>query len=200
MAEETISVNRAPVLTLWGAVVAARLGYSWEEALTLGKAVAGLNAQAKGRSLGIYSQPKAEESAEPGKLEPKGAERSSGVPKKTGLGEDFWVQLVGRPVPVKRVEGGIRAVVKDQPIEPAGVQRYLESKFGEHLAPVQAAMEELAASYSEEDLADFAYGMYERFRPIIPPGKRGWGARGALRLELIRKLVGKSRGSGIGSR
>ena len=33
-----ISINRAPVLTLWAAVVAERLGFEWEEALTLGRA------------------------------------------------------------------------------------------------------------------------------------------------------------------
>lgn len=42
---KTISINRAPVLTLWAVVVARRLGFRKAEALTLGKAVAGLNAQ-----------------------------------------------------------------------------------------------------------------------------------------------------------
>jgi len=41
---DTIKINRAPVLTLWAAVVAKRLGFKWNEALTLGRAVAGLNA------------------------------------------------------------------------------------------------------------------------------------------------------------
>ena len=53
MARHEININRAPVMTLWAAVVAERLGFDWEEALTLGKAVAGLNAQSKGRRLGI---------------------------------------------------------------------------------------------------------------------------------------------------
>ena len=48
-----IKINRAPVLTLWAAVVAQRLGFDWNAALTLGRAVAGLNAYAKGRALGI---------------------------------------------------------------------------------------------------------------------------------------------------
>src|SRR5262249_23757788 len=45
MATKTVSINRAPVLTLWAAVVAERLGFDEDEALTLGKVVAGLNAQ-----------------------------------------------------------------------------------------------------------------------------------------------------------
>jgi hypothetical protein len=44
MTSETISINRATVLTLWAAVVAQRLGFAEDEALTLGRAVAGLNA------------------------------------------------------------------------------------------------------------------------------------------------------------
>lgn len=35
----TIQINHAPVLTLWGVIVAERLGFKHEEALTLGKAV-----------------------------------------------------------------------------------------------------------------------------------------------------------------
>jgi len=50
MPTRTISINRAPVLTLWAAVVAQRLGFNEGEALSLGKALAGLNAQAKGRT------------------------------------------------------------------------------------------------------------------------------------------------------
>src|SRR5687768_12625118 len=52
--KHTIRVNRAPVLTLWAAVVAERLSFDREAALTLGRAVAGTSAQMKGRALGIY--------------------------------------------------------------------------------------------------------------------------------------------------
>jgi hypothetical protein len=50
----TIYINRAPVLTLWAAVVAERLGFRRDESLTLGRAVAGLNAYSKGVSLGLF--------------------------------------------------------------------------------------------------------------------------------------------------
>ena len=49
MAKKKIKISRAPVLALWAAIVAGRLGYNKNEALTFGKAVAGLNAQSKGR-------------------------------------------------------------------------------------------------------------------------------------------------------
>src|SRR4051812_24765632 len=50
--ENRIHVNRAPVLTLWAAVVAERLGFERDEALTLGRALAGLTAHAKGAGAG----------------------------------------------------------------------------------------------------------------------------------------------------
>lgn len=175
MAENAIRINRAPVLTLWGVVVAHRMGFAHDEALTLGKAMAGLNAQSKGRSLGIFGPPKALE---------------AGAPKRRGLGEEFWVELCGRAVPAKNTADGVRAVVKDQPINPAAVQRYLGSKFGEDFEAVRSAMEELAAAFEPEKLALAAYGLYEKFRPRIAAGVRGWGQAGELDLDLLRSLAG----------
>jgi len=54
MTERNILINRAPVLTLWATNVAYRLGFEKDEALSLGKAVAGLNAQSKTQRLGIF--------------------------------------------------------------------------------------------------------------------------------------------------
>lgn len=177
MAEHTIMMNRAPVLTLWAAVVAERLGFDREAALSLGKALSGLNAQSKGRMLGIF---------QPGKG-PHG-----GPPKKAGLGEEFWIELCGRPLPAKNTDEGIRAVVKDQPIDPAKAHTYLEQKFGDDLQAVREAMESLAGSFEPEELADRAYSLYETFRPQIPRGKRGWGAKAKLDLELIRSLTNRT--------
>ena len=178
MGEDVVEVNRAPVLTLWASVVAERLGFGRDEALTMGKAVAGLNAQTKGRMLGIYGKPKAPE--------------RGGPPKKVGLGEEFWVEICGRPVPAKNTEDGVRAVVKDKPIEPAKVEKYLSGKFGERLDDVRAAMAHLAGAFEPEDLADAAYELYETFRPKISSGKRGWGQKGDLDLGLIRSLAAEA--------
>jgi len=175
MAAQAVKINRAPVLTLWAAVVAERLGYDRETALTLGRAVAGLNAQSKGRMLGIFGPPKGPE--------------GGGHPRKVGLGEDFWIDLCGRGVPVKKTEDGVRAVTKDKPISPATVRKYLEGKFGEDLPAVRSAMTELAGAFEAEELSAVAYSLYETFRPTIPPGQRGWGARGKLDLDLIRSLA-----------
>ena len=85
-----IRINRAPMLTLWAAVVAERLGFDHSFALTLGQAVAGLSAYAKGVSLGI--------------LEPRPdliRERGD----RLGEGEGMVVDLLGRAVPVVRTRG-----------------------------------------------------------------------------------------------
>jgi hypothetical protein len=176
MTREVVSVNRAPVLTLWAAVVAECLGYDHEAALTLGKAVAGLNAQSKGRRLGIFKPAERPEEAPPKKVRP---------------GEQFWVQLLGRAIPAMATPGGIRAVVEDRTIEPRSVERYLEGKFGEALESVRRAMNELARAFKPEDLAKHAFSLYEGFRPAIPEGVRGWGAKGELDLDRLRALSEK---------
>jgi hypothetical protein len=168
-----ITVNRAPVLTLWAAVVAERLGFDRDAALTLGKAVAGLNAQAKGRHLGIFKP----------RTGPHG-----GPPKKSGLGEEFWIDLCGRAIPAKQTVGGVRAVVKDDPIEPDAVQAYLERSFGDELASVRAAMERLARSFQTDVLTRDAFSLYESFRPAVARGQAGWGQKGTLDLEKILGL------------
>lgn len=47
--EQFVKINRAPVLTLWVAVVAERQGFSKEAGMTFGKAISGMLAQSKGR-------------------------------------------------------------------------------------------------------------------------------------------------------
>ncbi len=175
MGDDVVTINRAPVLTLWAAVVAERMGWDWDCALTLGKAMAGLQAQAKGRTLGIYSPPKS------------GGE--GGAPKKGGLGEEFWVQVCGRAVPALHTPEGPRACVKDKAIEPAKVTKYLQGKFGERLDAALDAMRELAAAYGEDELPEAAFGLYEQFRPDIPKGKKGWGRAGELDLAKIRTMA-----------
>jgi hypothetical protein len=175
MATHKVQINRAPVLTLWATVVAERLGYDREAALTLGKAVAGLNAQAKGRRLGIFEEP----------TDAREARESSGKE----LGKAFLVALLGRSVPSVTTKDGLRATLKGQPIDPKRVRRYLQQKFGKDLADVQAAMEDLVQAYPPEQLAAQAYALYERFRPDVPEGTKGWGAAGELDLDGIRALA-----------
>jgi hypothetical protein len=166
-----ITVNRAPVLTLWAAVVAERLGFDRDEALTMGRVVAGLNAYAKGKSLGLF------------KPAPEDVRRER---ERLARGAQMHVDLLHRAVPVARTPEGLRALAKGKPIAPASVQRYLQSKFGEALGPVEEAMNELARALPVDELSHRAYALYEIFRPAVPPGVRGWGAAGVLDLGRIR--------------
>src|SRR5689334_16388962 len=119
MAKKKIKINRAPVLTLWAAIVAERLGYSKSEALTFGKAVAGLNAQSRGRRLGIFEE-------KPEK-DPEQAAR-----KKPSAKLEF-VELLGRGIPAAKTPQGLQAVIKGKPIPPESVESYLHQKFGDDL-------------------------------------------------------------------
>ena len=76
-------------------------------------------------------------------------------------------------------------------IEPDSVRRYLDDKFGDDLKAVRSAMQKLAKAYKPSELAHDAYPLYEQFRPAIPVGKKGWGAKGELDLALMGKLAKK---------
>jgi hypothetical protein len=128
MARNKIRINRAPVLTLWAVVVAEQLGFKHDEALSLGKALAGLNAQSKGQRLGIFHP------------SPKDVKK---VHERKPSGE-FQVALLGRALPAMNTDQGVRAVVKSKPVDAGGIERYLEGKFGYALPEVRRAMTKLA--------------------------------------------------------
>src|ERR1700688_3614519 len=100
MTDRNILINRAPVLTLWAATVAERLGFDKDEALSLGKAVASLNAQSKGQRLGIF------------KPVPQEVKKV----RARNRGEEFLIEICGRQVPAINTKDGLRAVIKNQPI------------------------------------------------------------------------------------
>ena len=173
MAGKKIKINRAPVLTLWATVVAERLGYEEDTALTLGKAVAGLNAQSKGRNLGIYEQKTEKEK----KKETKKA------------AETEFIEILGRGVPAVNTPKGLRAAIDGDPISAESVDTYLKQKFKDDYGDARAAMEKLAKAYTPKQLESKGYSLYEKFRPEIPEGKKGWGAKGELDLAYIRSLA-----------
>lgn len=168
-----IRINRAPVLTLWAAVVAERLGFDRATALTLGQAVAGMSAHAKGVSLGIL-EPKPELVRERGERLTKG--------------ERLHVDLLGRAVRVVRTPDGLRALDKGKPGDPTRIGRYLAGKFKDRLEDARAAMGELTAAFDGDDLNRRGFRLYERFRPTVPAGERDWGALGELDPAAIRAL------------
>lgn len=165
-----IVINRAPVLTLWAAVVAERLGFDWDEALTMGKALSGLTAHAKGVRLGIYKP---------------NPETISARRKSLAQDQEIHIDLMGRSIPVVHTADGLRALHQGKPITRASVERYLVSKFGDDLEDVRHAMTTLANSLPTADLARLAFRMYEAFRPEAKPGTAGWGAKGELDLTKL---------------
>jgi hypothetical protein len=184
MTTKKIKINRAPVLTLWAAVVAERLGYDEETSLTLGKAVAGLNAQSKGKKLGIYEEKSEDETLAPGASAGEKEDK-----KKEQAAKPEFIELLGRGIPTVKTPQGVRAAEKGKPIHAESVQTYLEQKFKEDLEDARKAMQKLAKAYTPKQLESKAYGLYEKFRPEIPEGKKGWGAKGELDLEYIRSLA-----------
>jgi hypothetical protein len=179
-APRTIRINRAPVLTLWAAVVAQRLGHDRDAALTLGQALAGLNAHSKGVRLGLYAPTTAEISD----ARHKARTATKGVTE---------VELLGRLIPAVQTPEGLRALAKDAPGSPQSVERYLRNKFGDALDEVRAAMEVLAGSRAPRDLTIHGFELYEAFRPEVPSDVRGWGAKGVLDIGRIVALVDTAR-------
>jgi hypothetical protein len=91
------------VLRLWTAVVGEVLGFEHDEALTLGRAVAGLNAYSKGVSLGFF---------QPTPMEVKELRR------KMRKEETVTNDLLRRAVPAKYTDEGLRALSGVAPFVP----------------------------------------------------------------------------------
>ena len=106
-------------------------------------------------------------------------------------GARLTVSLLNRAVPVARTPDGLRALAKEKAIDPASVERYLAGKFGGSQDEARRAMVNLAAAKPPHELAVQAYALYEKFRPQIPAGVSGWGAKGMLDLSVIEELARK---------
>lgn len=170
--------NRAPVLTLWVAVVSERQGYTFEEGLTFGRWVAGILAQSKGRSLGIYS-PKEKTDEMVRARQHKEAEM--GVHRVEAFG--MQIPVVGNP------GGQLRAVSDEkytQTISPLQSESYLSRSLGKDgYQDCRKAMMALAEAIPREDIGKQAYSLYEQFRPEW----RGWGEKGHLDLDGIYSMA-----------
>lgn len=163
-----IRVNRAPVLTLWAAVVAERLGHPPDTALSLASAVAGTAARAKARRLGIAED--RDHAADAAPMKPQATTR-----------------LLGRDIPLTHDDDGV--VLADagngKPAPAAPAAAYVAKAFGSMLGEVRAAMTALANQMDPEDLNRVGFRLYEHFRPEIPADAKGWGAKGELHLDRI---------------
>jgi hypothetical protein len=170
---DPIEVNRAPVLTLWAAVVAEALGHSPDTALTLGRYVAGSSARMKARAIGMLDEAMeaTERFAQAEALKP--AVRI--------------IVLLGREIPaLSAPDGTPRANEKGKPMAAAGVRSYIAKALGDRLDEVRTEMVALAATLPPDELNRLGFRLYEKFRPDVPKGAEGWGAKGILHLDRIR--------------
>jgi len=169
----TIRINRAPVLTLWAAIVAERFGFDRDAALTLGRAVSSLNATRK---------PASRKDADATMV-------AVGGDRLATTRQSEPVALLGFFVPVLMTADGWRAVSDGQPISPQAVETHLRRKFGHRLGDARAAMTGLATSMPVEELTRRAFGLYEQFRPNPPAGTRRLGVPGDLDLARLQALT-----------
>ena len=144
--------------------------FDHDEALTLGRAVAGLSAQAKGRRLGIFEP-------SPDNLEQKRKEQGP---------DEVMIDFMQRHVPAIVTPDGIRATTHGKAMSPQSVEKYIAGKFGSHLDDARSAMTALARSIPVSEINRRAFGLYTKFRPEVPERVEGWGAAGALSLDAIR--------------
>lgn len=98
-----------------------------------------------------------------------------------------WVEtirLLGRDIPVLPASDGTpRADDNGKPASARPVTSYVTSAFGNRLLEVRETMERVAASLPPEELNRVGFRLYERFRPEVPDGVSGWGAKGVLHLD-----------------
>jgi hypothetical protein len=180
----TIRINRAPVLTLWAAVVAERIGLPNDTSLTAGQAVAGMTAHSKGVRLGIYAQP-IDSGTKPVPPKPDGA---------TGPIKEFM--LLGRIVHIVDTKDGPRAINKGELGKPAAIEKYLRSKFGEPLDAARTAMEALAATLPPKELNTKGFHLYEQFRPEVPSDEKGSISPGIRNPSSMRSPGASTNGRG----
>lgn len=172
-----VVVNRAPFLTLWASVVARRLGYDADEALTLGRAVAGQTAAAKGKRLGLLTSRPAEEREQLGQRR-----REAGAET---------IAYMDREIACARTPAGLRALADARPIDPQSVRRYLEGKFGDALHPVEEKLMAVANAFSPKELSTCAMDLYMEMRPAVASGSAGWGQMGRLDVAVMDRILAR---------
>ncbi|KAH9977767.1 hypothetical protein BGW80DRAFT_1435486 [Lactifluus volemus] len=186
-------VNRAPIMMAWACVVAERLGFSREEALSIASVYTEMNAISKGVSLGIYDKKR--------EADLKAAHANEAQP---------YVDLLGRRVPLYRTASGSwRAFTTEDSsgnntpggggAPPGAAYSYITRALRQTAPAVLGAMRLLAESYSDPvELNRMGFALYADFRPDVD----GWGKRGELRCETLLGLrrKGSKNESQLGSR
>ncbi|OCH94137.1 hypothetical protein OBBRIDRAFT_198789 [Obba rivulosa] len=160
-------VNRAPIMTAWAFIVAERLGFQREEALSIASVYTEMNAITKGISLGKYEENRG-----------KGMEASKG-------GSQPYVDLMGRRIPLYQTASSQwRALSKGAPVAPSEAFSYITRALRQTAPHILGALRLLAASYPPGELDKAGYSLYADFRP----NAEGWGQRSEVRCATILDL------------
>ncbi|KAF5387763.1 hypothetical protein D9615_000477 [Tricholomella constricta] len=165
-------VNRAPLMTAWATIVAERLGFRREEALSIASVYTEMNAVTKGVSLGIYESGKE-----------RGMEAVKG-------GSQSYIEFMGRR-PLYQTQGQQwRALSNGTPVKPSVAFSYISRAFRHTTPHVIGALKLLANSFATEEVNRLAWGLYAEFRPAVDQ----WGGRSEVKCSTILGLRKKDAG------
>ncbi|PFH52791.1 hypothetical protein AMATHDRAFT_1834 [Amanita thiersii Skay4041] len=176
-------INRSPVMMAWATIVAERLGFKRDEALSIGfksklclniygpnnvsaSVYTEMNAISKGVSLGIYEQ---------GKQYGLDADKQGSQP---------YVDIMNRSPLFRAQSGQWRAMLNSEPASPSHAFSYISQSFRQTTGHVMGALRLLAESYSSEALNKVAWELYAQFRPAA----EGWGKRAQMSCAIILSL------------
>ncbi|KAF4575022.1 hypothetical protein EYR36_006378 [Pleurotus pulmonarius] len=163
---KSVVVNRAPVMSAWATVVAERMGFNREEALSIASVYTEMNAISKGVALGIFDKNRANDAS---------ASRNGSQP---------YVDFIGRRSLYETQNGQWRAILNGSPASPGTAFGYISRSF-KHLTPfVLGSLQLLAQSYSQKEINEKAWGLYAEFRPTVD----GWGQRSVMKCADILAL------------
>ncbi|KAG9218957.1 hypothetical protein CCMSSC00406_0001367 [Pleurotus cornucopiae] len=172
---KSVVVNRAPVMSAWATVVAERMGFKREEALSIASVYTEMNAISKGVALGVFDKSRANDGS---------ASRNGSQP---------YVDFIGRRSLYETQNGQWRAILNGSPASPGTAFGYISRSF-KHLTPfVLGSLQLLAESYSQKEINEKAWGLYAEFRPTVD----GWGQRSVMKcadILALRKLADTTAG------
>ncbi|KAJ7904595.1 hypothetical protein B0H14DRAFT_2663580 [Mycena olivaceomarginata] len=162
-------VNRAPLMTAWSTLVAERLGFQREEALSIASVYTEMNAVSKGVSMGIYK---------PGTQFKRSTEAARG-------GSQPYVELLGRRIPLFKTQNSQwRALSNGTVVQPSTAFSYISRALRQTTPHIIGALRLLAESFTPQEINAKGWGLYAEFRPEV----QGWGDRAEVKCETILGL------------
>lgn len=166
-----VVLNGSAALTLWGTTVAQRVGFDWQEALSIGRASATQEVYPNGAKH-VHFRPT------PATVRRR---RSTTTP-----GQTIAIDLLGRAILVVRTGGGFRALHRGKIIDPISVDHALMRRISEKKYLILcAALMRLARSMTPTELAVHGDVI---FRRVCSTTTRQGNAVVRVDLQLMRKL------------